>query len=42
MTDRAGRTELHYAALDGNVQRITELLDASVTDDSRPRRTLPG
>jgi uncharacterized protein len=27
MTDRAGRTELHYAALEGNVQRITELLD---------------
>jgi uncharacterized protein len=27
MTDRAGRTELHYAALEGNVRRITQLLD---------------
>jgi hypothetical protein len=27
MTDRAGRSELHHAALEGNVQRITEVLD---------------
>jgi hypothetical protein len=38
MTDRAGRTELHHAALEGNGQRITELLDqgadVSATDSA--------